>query len=221
MTKLLVLSAPIGAGKTEAVKYLKRYFPLVDRKCKEKLYELTQAFFCVSEERFYEIYDDRELKEKAMPDFKLTVPEYNKLARYLGKKYYPEGAVAASKVFISIREAMIYISEIVVKPAMGENYFGVARVVAMQEGELAIDDSCGGWADEVNPAIEALGEDNVLAVRVHGRGTFDGDSRCYLPDGVTKDVVDIYNVGTEQEFLEEILRVAKWFYGEEKLYDIG
>ena len=38
---------------------------------------------------------------------------------------------------------MIYISEIIIKPRFGSDYFGVARAKAIQEDEIAVDSSTG------------------------------------------------------------------------------
>ena len=51
-------------------------YPLVRREAKGKLHTLVQEFFCVSPERYWEIYNDRELKEKPLPEFTLILNDY-------------------------------------------------------------------------------------------------------------------------------------------------
>jgi energy-coupling factor transporter ATP-binding protein EcfA2 len=178
MSKLILLNGPIGCGKSEAVKFLKIFYPnMKERRCKDKLFKLVPEFFCISEERFWEIYDDREIKEKPMPEFTITQIMYENLRRITNG---PEAE--GEFVEISVRDAMIYVSEIVCKPTFGQDYFGVARAKSIEEGELAIDDSCG-FAGELPPVIEKVGKENILLLRIHGRGSFEGDSRGYMPDG--------------------------------------
>lgn len=209
MTKMLFLNGPIGCGKSELVKYLKQRGPWVDRRCKDKLFTLTQQLFCVSEERFWEVYDNRELKESPLPDFKLELTEYNRLCKITGKPKIVRYGLPKF-IEISVREAMIYVSECVVKPAFGDDYFGIARAESLQDGEWAVEDSCG-FILELEPTLEKLGQENCLLIRIHGRGTFAGDSRNYIPDEVVDNTVDVVNSGTEQEFHEECYKqILHW-----------
>lgn len=203
MAKLILLNGPMGCGKSEVVKYLSKRFPLVERRCKDKLFKLTMEFFCVNPQRFWETYNKRELKEAPLEDYKLEVTEYNKLAKMLGKPNLVRYDLP-KYVNISVREAMIYVSEILCKPAFGTDYFGIARTKEITESEIAIDDSCG-FAEELTPAIEKLGQENILLVRIHGRGSFEGDSRSYIADGVITNTVDVNNTGLEIEFKRSVL----------------
>lgn len=210
-TKLLLINGPIGCGKTEAVKYIAKHFNIVERRCKDKLFKLTQEFFCVSEERFFDIYNDRALKETPLDEFQVSAAAYNILADELGLKH----VVFDAPVNLSIRQAMIFVSECVCKPVFSDDYFGKARALSLNEGELAIDDSAGGWVEELIPSLARLGRENVMLIRVYGRGTFEGDSRKYLPSDAVDLTVDVYNTGTEQEFLDNMLgAVAPFFRGE-------
>ena len=63
-SKIVLFSSPAGAGKTYAIKYLRgKGMKLVDRPCKEHLHKLTMMFFNVPEGRYWEIYNNRELKK--------------------------------------------------------------------------------------------------------------------------------------------------------------
>lgn len=205
MSKLILINGPIGCGKSEAVKHLKKYFPLVDRRCKDKLFTLTMEFFCVQPERFWEVYNNRELKEVPLPDFQLTKAAYNQLRAITGAC-----EVDSEMVNVSIRGAMIYVSEVLCKPSMGVDYFGRARALSIAKDELAIDDSCG-FAEELPPTIERVGQDNLLLIRVHGRGTFEGDSRGYIPDGIIINTTYIYNDKEESGYLLSMLSTVSKF----------
>lgn len=214
MAKLILLNGPANCGKSIAVDYLKQFYVLTDRRCKDKLFKLTQELFCVDERMFWDIYNDRAKKELPNPNFKLSPIEAIKLFEYL----YTDGSFrcVAEQVELSIREAMIYVSEIICKPAFGEDYFGKARVEDMLAGELAVDDSCG-FVDELGPAIDHLGQDNILLIRIFGRGDFSGDSRGYIPEGVIDNTVDVFNIGKEKDYLKEVEEVVEDFINEKPL----
>lgn len=203
MTKLIILSGPIASGKSELVKYLKNFHPLVERRCKSKLFTLVQELFCVKPERFWEIYNSRELKELPLPEFELFMGTlYLEMsADYPTMKF--EYSEKEGYVYISVRQAMIFVSEYICKPLWYSSYFGVARAESLQEGEIAIDDSAFGTADEVTPAIEKIGQENILLIRIYGRGTFEGDSRCYVPDGIVTNQHRVCNIYKEEHFHEE------------------
>jgi hypothetical protein len=115
-------------------------------------------------------------------------------------------------IYLSQREAMIYISEVVMKPKFSNNYFGVARAKAIQDGEIAVDSSTG-FVEELPPLIERLGQENILLIRIHREGTtFEGDSRNYIPDGVITNTVDVNSVyGELTKYLEDVENVVSKF----------
>lgn len=222
-SKLILLNGPLNCGKTEVVKALireytanfysavhRQAYAFAERRCKDKLFKLTQDLFCVTPERFFSIYDNRDLKETALIEFSVNIFEYNKLARFLGKPAIPTKGSEQLDIWLSVREAMIYVSEIVCKPAFGSDYFGVARAKAIGDHEIALDDSCG-FADELPPSIDKLGKENVLLIRIRGRGSFEGDSRRFIEDGVVLNTVDVYNTSTEVIFQDAVLEVVRDF----------
>lgn len=226
MSKIILWNSPKGLGKDEAITYLRSLgYPLVRREAKGKLHELTMAFFCIQPERYWEIYEDRVLKETPLQEFKidLSIEDGCQLEKLLG---FSLGNVHTDKFFnkritvmplwnLSLREAMIYISEIIMKPRFGNNFFGVARAKAIQEGEIAVDSSTG-FVEELPPLIERLGQENILLIRVHREGTtFEGDSRNYIPDGVISNTVDVNSVyGELTEYLEEVEKIVEGFLNE-------
>ena len=229
MSKIILLNGVKSLGKDEAITYLRSLgYPLVRREAKGKLHTLVQEFFCVSPERYWEVYEDRELKESPLPEFHihLDFDEHYYLEEMLGYNLTDEwedghprllGNTSGSlcEVNLSIREAMIYISEVIMKPRMGSGYFGVARAKAIQEGEIAVDSSTG-FVEELPPLIERLGQENILLIRVHREGaTFEGDSRNYIPDGVISNTVDVNSVyGELTEYLEEVEKIVEGFLNE-------
>ncbi len=195
-----------------------------DASCKTHLYKLVQDFFLISEERFWEIYENRALKEKPLPEFRITLnpTEFKALEKLVGSLTI-EGCNLYCKDFggditinLSSRVSMIYLSEIVLKPRMGFNFFGRARMhlIKNSSADIFYDDSSScfnGDSSELDGLVEHFGEDNILLINILGRGTYSGDSRGYHPKGTVKHTHELWNTVTEQEFLEEGYKVITQF----------
>jgi hypothetical protein len=83
----------------------------------------------------------------------------------------------------SPRQALIYVSEQIIKPTKGKTFFGRQAATACQEAESEFTVfSDGGFYAELDPIIGTFRE--VAVIRLHREGfNFDGDSRDYLyPD---------------------------------------
>lgn len=228
--KMLLLSGPKLCGKgTLLQEYLSQYeyshdVCVKEAACKGHLYKLVQDIFLVSEERFWEIYNDRELKEVPMPEFSvyLCISDFIELQHIL-----KQDLGQRSNLQLSIRQAMVYVSEVLIKPRLGEDYFGRARMLEINKtvkdlnkkyGELDYifyDDSSAsfqGSSDELVGLVDYFGEDNILLINIRGRGEFGvGDSRNYHADGTVKHTVDLWNTGTEEEFLDKGCKIIGEF----------
>ena len=232
----VLLNGPANCGKGVVVDYLKSQgYDFKVRSCKDKLHTLTREFFCVPEERYWEIYNDRTLKERPLTDFqvktfptvpmeiKRVLPDFSFWDYRREYTFLPDGRMTS--ITLSIREALIYMSEVIVKPRMGSDYFGVARALSVQTNEIIVDDSTAAFnvngdikCDEVVPLIERIGADNTLLIRIHRDGfTFDGDSREYVPDGVVPNTIDIHNIGTEHEYYLKVEEVINDFIKQRSL----
>jgi len=82
---------------------------------------------------------------------------------------------------LSVRRILQIVSEDVVKPALGKDYFG--RVAAKywygKYTHHIISD--GGFSEEVNAVCDKFGAENVTVIRLKAPGfTFETDSRKYL-----------------------------------------
>jgi hypothetical protein len=224
-SKIILLNGVKSTGKDSAIHHLRSLgYPLVRREAKGKLHELTMAFFCIQPERYWEIYEDRVLKETLLEEFRISIDYMDGVAleRFINSSLLDREGVLGRDTFIdskyrynvklSLREAMIYISEVICKPRFGDNYFGVARAKAIVDGETAVDSSTG-FVSELPPLIERLGQENILLIRVHREGaTFEGDSRNYIPDGVIDNTVDVQSVyGYLDEYLEHVEKIVDKF----------
>lgn len=192
--KLILLNGPKGCGKGVLAHYFlsRTYHRGSIISCKDELYTLTQKFFHLREHEFFNIYNNRELKEKPLPEFKVSWDNACKLwkvSKSMKLKHDGNGGCD-----LTIRQAMIYVSEIVVKPNLGKDFFGKARAIAIKNSkdQLFIDDSAG-FKEELPPVIDLLGQENILLIRVHAFGdSFEGDSRAHLYD-VCDSEYDLWN----------------------------
>lgn len=229
--KLIVFSAPAKVGKDTAIEYLRnKGINLTTAECKTHLHKLTQDIFNVSEEVYWEIYNNRKYKEEWNKLFQIPEESFYKLASILHYHQYDSygGEVRFvddkdrtrfainDKYWLSIREAVIFVSEVMVKPTLGKQYFGNIRKEQIDSSnDTLFGDASYGFTYELTPTIELLGKENILAIRIHRDGyTFDGDSRTLLPDGLVDNVVDVYNNGKEEDFLEEVYEHVINFTGE-------
>lgn len=196
MIKLLLLNGPKESGKGVLTQYIQRHCNVSMYPCKDKLYQLVCDFFMVDPLRFWEIYDDRELKERPMVEFKVTWENAVKLWDIAPKMRLQHDSKGGCN--LTIRQAMVYVSELVVKPHFGSDYFGKVRAHKIagdlyKPGSfLGIDDSTG-FEGELPPVIDLLGQESLMLLRVHREGCdYDGDSRGYIPTGVVDNTADIY-----------------------------
>lgn len=207
-SRIVLLNGAAGSGKGILVNEIQKIHDVKIRSSKDRLKELVCHVFDVRWDALEALYEDRNTKELPQGFLEVTSKAYTILCNYLQKE-----PLQTDQAFIdlTIREAMIYVSEILIKPTFGEDYFGVYRANSIGRGELAIEDSCG-FEEEIYPALEKLGEDNVLLLRIKGRGDFTGDSRYCIRDGVVPNTVDIYNTGLEADYLNEGCRIISEFY---------
>lgn len=182
-TTAILFNGPPGSGKDYAVKTLiqrltEAGFYAVHNQFKDKLIELTCAVYSFPRDewdRIYDGYDD------------LEVGRRNKevaIERLDGN---------------SMREALIHVSERVIKPSIGKDYFGRSAAANLTKGAINLF-SDSGFLEETIPVAEA--SDGLLVVRIHADGIdYKGDSRGYLS---WPGAVDINNDFTDK-FIDELL----------------
>jgi hypothetical protein len=162
---IILFNGPPGAGKDISADYFKRY-GFKHLSFKYQLFKETIKYFDVNEEWFMNGYNNR--SEKEIP------------STLLGH--------------MSRREAMIYVSEEVIKPKKGLDYFGnlVADEIDLEKDYVISD---GGFVHELLPVVQKVGTENFLLVQLTREGhDFSADSRRYF-DG--KNLVDEFILGKE------------------------
>lgn len=148
---IIIFNGPPGSGKDEAANYFKRC-GFKHLSFKHVLFKETIAFFGVDKDWFMAGYNDRSVKEK------------------------PEEFLDG----MSRREAMIYVSEDITKPAFGSDVFGVYVADEVEDDKnYAISD--GGFEEELAPLINRVGADNIVLVQLARDGCdYSSDSRRYF-----------------------------------------
>ena len=190
MAKIIVLNGPPGCGKdTLAIQFLD-YKKLADdanvRFCqfKDALYRETQKIFSIPDSEM-DIFKERNKKE---------VP--NMLTNYM-----------------SPRQALIHVSETIIKPTHGRSYFGKEALKFVDKHSKNFDYfifADGGFIEEV---VELAKHHDVFVVRLHnGNMDFSGDSRRYLTDQ------DLINYGVE--YCDFDVHVGRYVYDTIKLAEV-
>ena len=187
MAKIIVLNAPPHSGKDTIGNLVKDESPVPLRMMsfKAPMFEIALAMLGpVKYRQFIEAYNDRGQKEREQD--------------FLNGK--------------SPRQFMIWISEDVIKPQFGDQYFGVVMAEAVRDSRVPVVITDGGFPDEVKPLVSAGVQVNIC--RLHRDGyTFAGDSRDYLNlEGyhhriVTRDYIVVHGdpMHTVDQICEDIL----------------
>ena len=149
---IVIFNGPPASGKDEAASLYKEKYGFGNLSFKYQLFKETVKHFDVDERWFMEGYNDRTQKEKS--EFAL------------------QG--------MSRREAMIHVSEDIIKPKKGLDYFGksVAEEI-FEDKNYALAD--GGFVEELEPIIEKVGAENIVIVQLTREGCdYSSDSRKYF-----------------------------------------
>jgi len=177
---IVIFNGPPGSGKDEAASLYKEMFGFKSLSFKHQLFKETIEFFGVDKDWFMQGYNDRDQKE---------VVEHA-----LGDH--------------SRREAMIHVSENVMKPKKGLDYFG--KLVAEEiEDEVHYAVADGGFVEELKPLIEKVGNENIVIVQITRDGhDYSSDSRRYFNGNLIKEYTINYETPIDSAYvLEEEMNV--------------
>lgn len=183
---VVIFNAPPSSGKDVAVDFMLNYFNTgLKASFKDALYIDTAKYFNIDVKDLIEYHSDRELKERASEMF----PKYEEhsLKQRALSFLYGVGSLFGvcslmSLGYYSSREALIHVSENVVKPTQGNDFYGRKLVETIQaSSERYVFTPDGGFKDEATPLLEA--GYNVYIVQLERNGaTFDNDSRKLLTE---------------------------------------
>ena len=182
---IVLLNAPKGAGKGVIAQLMSNEFSVREVEFKEHLYTLTADLFNIEYEELIYLCTNRVTKEVLDSRFSIKGSEYNKLLRVINGKNYP---TYNDIQYLSPREALIYVSEVVVKPTFGFEYFGriTADNIGYEHGGVVVSDA--GFIEEVMPVIDKFGTEDIFLIQFdRDLCSFNGDSRNYLDIPELKD----------------------------------
>jgi hypothetical protein len=176
----VILNGPPNSGKDTLADILARDYNFNKHQMKDTLYSETAKHFQVAEDKFIELAKHR--KHKEMP------------LMTLGGR--------------SPREALIYVSEDVIKVAHGKDYFGKRQAMAcVQANSKKAVFSDGGFPAEIEPLKDVF--NTVYIFRLHREDcTFTSDSRDYLKGFDNTFDINIVE-GAPKIAILEILRLLK------------
>lgn len=148
MTQIVLFNAPPNSGKDFICEGLAKYYGANHCMFKKELYKETAVYFGMDTRAFTNIATDRKLKQKSF--------------NCLGGR--------------SPRQAMIHVSEDVIKPKYGRDYFGKLAAKQVVPNTMNVF-SDSGFLDEATGLLKAVDTTDVLIVQMHRDGcSFDGDS---------------------------------------------
>ena len=181
---VVIFNSPPNSGKDIAAQYLRGYFQTgTILAFKDELYKDTAEYFNIDVEDLILYHADRELKE--IPDLMFGKFQSESLKQYFFGLLYVIGVLLNNKYLMSLgyyssRQALIHVSEDIVKPEKGKDYYGkklVEKIENSSERFYFIPDS--GYVEEA--AMVADKGYNVHIVHLERSGaTFEGDSRKLL-----------------------------------------
>ena len=183
---VVIFNAPPCAGKDVSADYMHSYFQSGQRlSFKEALYEDTAKYFDIDVNDLIEYHENRSLKE--IPSELFPKHKKHSLKQYFFALLFVIGAVFNIRYLMSLgyyssREALIHVSEDIMKPKYGQDYYGrkfLEKVESSPERYVFAAD--GGFNSEIVPLLEA--GYNVYIVHLERNGvTFDNDSRKLLTE---------------------------------------
>lgn len=184
---VVIFNSPINSGKDVACQYLRDYFCTgTILAFKDELYKDTAEYFNIDVEDLILYHADRELKE--IPDLMFGKYQSESLKQYFFGLLYVIGVLLNNRYLMSLgyyssRQALIHVSEDIVKPKKGKDYYGkklAEKIENSSERFYFVSDS--GFPNEATMVADK--GYNVYIVHLERSGaTFEGDSRKLL----TKD----------------------------------
>lgn len=205
--KIILLNGPAGSGKDAIAEYIQDHNPMAKQHSfKHKLIEIAASIAGVDITHWEARYSIREYKEKPwdqLPDM-----------RYMGDHFADCcGFDFDADRPMSMREFLAFVSEIIMKPVMGMDFFGRAAMKYCNSHPMPLYVFSDSGFNEEAKAFTDSGDYDVYVVKLHrGDLDFNGDSRDYLlPDKCYKEHFDAYNNTTIEEVARDILKKCNVF----------
>jgi len=180
----IILNGPPNSGKDTIADLLVEECGYTKHQMKDTLYAETASYFQCSLEALKRVAMDRNEKENPFSMLNGLTP----------------------------REALIHVSETIIKPTYGKDFFGRAQAQACydHDSQKAVF-SDGGFKEEMEPLLGMF--ENVIIFHLFKSGTsFEGDSRNYVsgfPNTFALVIVDEKPVMALAEILLKVHKVTR------------
>lgn len=184
MSRIIILNGPIGCGKDTIGETFAGREGYEFTSFKEPMFRIAASTMGYGYDEFLSMYQNREWKES--PNERLS-----------GR---------------TVRELMIHISEVYVKPFLGQDYFGqqALNYINLRPWQHEFIFGDGGFPMEINVLAEAGHE--VILVHMYRDGcTFEGDSRAYVLTNSVPRIHTLTNNGTVDEAVDELGRIIDYY----------
>ena len=190
-TPIILTNGAPGSGKDEVANFLCDSFPNIFeyKAMKTPLFEWFYRIYDITEQEFFESFYTRDKKE---------IPS----KRFNGR---------------SPREALIHVSEDVVKPMLGKDYWSIYATENLVEGKINVFSDVG-FPTEIETFVKRVENDQhpLILMKVYRDGyTFENDSREELDDQFCGlETIKIYNDGSIEDLKQNALKAitdSTWF----------
>lgn len=220
MVKVILVSGnKPRSGKGTVAKFLTEYclgkgYTCQTLEFKDKLFEITADFLGITVEEFLDGYEDKAVsyaEKNALLGFNLwgdcediwwkDVPLYQHNTGMLSK-----------------RQALIYVSENIIKPHTSEDYFGKKLLEKIDPDADFVFVPDSGFSAEALPVINSVGKDNVLVVnliRTVGENNIKDSRKMLTPEDfdykLRPDFTKVENNRTLEDLRETLYeKVVSW-----------
>jgi hypothetical protein len=183
MSRIVILNGPIGCGKDTVGQAFADREGYYFTCFKEPMFRIAATTMGLDYESFLDSYQDREWKES------------------------PNALLNGH----TVRELMIHISEVYVKPFLGPDYFGqqALNFINQRPWQQNFIFGDGGFPMEIDVLAEAGHE--VILVHMYRDGcTFEGDSRSYVLTNAIPHIHTLNNNGTVEQAVDELGRILDY-----------
>lgn len=190
MKNVILVNGPPGSGKDTLAEFLQTIGWVNHVRFKDELYKEASRISGIPVDFLVNLATDRKAKERPNPNFMV-------------------GATP-----LSPREYLIHVSETVIKPLKGADYFGVCTAEKLGKYTVISD---SGFVEEFRPVADRATK--LLVVKLKRKGcSFENDSRDYLPEhlikayrGTTLELANNFDTILELEnaFAKELMEI-KW-----------
>lgn len=221
MVKVVIFNSNVPrSGKGTCAKILSEWageqgYSYQTPEFKDKLIELTATTLGISVEEFLDGYDM--LAKDYIAEHKDKYPIETLIHASYQEWWKDVKLYGLGKKRVSKREALIHVSENVIKPNFGEDYFGKAlaeSISPMVDFAFVAD---GGFVAEVESVVQEVGLGNVLIVNLYrdvknptkdSRKLLNGEDFHWT---LEPEFVKVENNGTIEDLKQQLMgKVVHW-----------